>query len=328
MASSQWNISCLWVMKGKAMSIRLGLNLPQQKTFNIGRDIPAVAKAAEEIGYDSVWVFERALFPEPATQGLYGIPGLPWPDSYRSVAHPLVSLSLAAAVTERVQLGMDVLVAPLHGPFQLARALATLDNASGGRVIAGFGTGWSHDEYAAAGVASFERRGAALDELLDVCAAVWGPDPVSYTGELTTIAPSEVGPKPARPIPVRLAGSNARTFRRIVDRADGWIPAGLDPAGLAARWKELQALAAERGRERPISISLLAIPSVTADRVQGENRKPFQGNLEQMVEDAVRFTEAAPVTDLVISLASSLAPAQRVIDMAGELYTALRAAGV
>ena len=89
-----------------------------------------VARAAEEIGYDGVWVFERVLVPENPDQGLYGIPNLAWPDYYRSVADPLVTLAAAAAVTERVRLGSAVLIAPLHQPFQLARGLATLDAVS------------------------------------------------------------------------------------------------------------------------------------------------------------------------------------------------------
>ena len=208
------------------MAIRLGLSLPQGSQYDIGRDVPAVARAAEGIGYESLWVFERILYPEPATQGLYGIPGLPWPDSYRSVADPLITLTLAAAATERARIGTSVLVAPLHVPFQLARSLASLDAASGGRLVAGLGTGWSHDEYAAASVAPFERRGKVLDELIDVCHAVWGPDPVAYEGELTTIAPSEVGPKPAGPIPILLPANSPRALRRLVDRADGWMPVG------------------------------------------------------------------------------------------------------
>lgn len=186
------------------MPVSLGLGLPQMKQYDIGRDVATVARAAEDAGYESLWVFERVLFPELTTQGLYGVPGLPWPDEYRSVADPLVTLTLAAAATGRARLGTSVLIAPLHVPFQLARSLASLDVASGGRVVAGLGTGWSLDEYAAASVAPFEKRGAVLDELLDVCAAVWGPDPVSYRGELTTIAPAEVGPKPVRPVPVYL----------------------------------------------------------------------------------------------------------------------------
>lgn len=112
-----------------------------------------------------------------------------------------MTLTPAAAATERAELGTSVLVAPLHGPFQLARTLGTLDAASGGRVVAGFGTGWSLDEYAAAGVAPFEERGRVLDEIIDVCRAVWGPDPVRYEGRHTRIASSAIGPKPARPIP-------------------------------------------------------------------------------------------------------------------------------
>lgn len=114
-----------------ATTTRLGLGLPQMKQYDIGRDIPDVARAAEAVGYDSLWVFERILYPEPATQGLYGIPGLPWPDQYRSVADPLVALTLAASATSRARLGTSVLVAPLHVPFQLARSLASLDAASG-----------------------------------------------------------------------------------------------------------------------------------------------------------------------------------------------------
>jgi probable F420-dependent oxidoreductase len=271
----------------KFMSIRLGFALPVQKTFAIGRDIPEVARAAEQIGYDSLWGGERVLFPESPADGLFGIPGLPWPDSYRSNADPMVTLTLAAAATKRVELGTSVLVAGLHQPFQLARALATLDSASGGRVVAGLGTGWSRDEYAAAGVVPFERRGPALDEALAVCAAVWGPDPVSFTGPLSTMAPSEVGPKPTRPIPVLLAGATLAGFRRITDHADGWIPVATDPAHLAGQWKQLQALAAERDRRRPIRLSIVTSVTITPGRADEQDRPAFAGSLEQVTSDAI-----------------------------------------
>lgn len=90
--------------------------------------------------------------------------GLPWPAFYRANADPLVALTLAAAATERVQVGTSVLVAGLHQPVQLPRALATLDSVSGGRVIAGLGSGWSRDEYAAAGIG--RSNDGALDETL------------------------------------------------------------------------------------------------------------------------------------------------------------------
>ncbi|MGW6359631.1 LLM class F420-dependent oxidoreductase [Streptomyces sp. NPDC055092] len=309
------------------MATRLGLSLPQMKQYDIGRDIPAVARAAEEIGYESLWVFERILFPEPARQGLYGIPGLPWPDQYRSVADPLVSLTLAAAVTERARLGTSVLVGPLHVPFQLARALASLDAASGGRVVAGIGTGWSHDEYAAASVAPFEKRGQVLDELLDVFEAVWGPDPVSYEGELTTIAPSVVGPKPAGPIPVLLPANSPKAARRLVDRADGWMPGAAGAEQLAEQWRGLQELAEERGRKEPIQSVLRVNTIYTRDEYKGDDRRPFQGSVAQIVEDLVAHS-AVGLEEILIDLQGLARDADELTDVAAEVFTAAREAGV
>jgi alkanesulfonate monooxygenase SsuD/methylene tetrahydromethanopterin reductase-like flavin-dependent oxidoreductase (luciferase family) len=83
------------------MALKLGLSLPQMREYNIGRDIPLVAKAAEDTGYHSVYVFERTLFPldQAGEHGLYEVPDLAWPAHYRGVADPIVSLTLAAAVT-------------------------------------------------------------------------------------------------------------------------------------------------------------------------------------------------------------------------------------
>ncbi|MEU8710063.1 LLM class F420-dependent oxidoreductase [Streptomyces sp. NPDC048565] len=309
------------------MPVALGLGLPQMKQYDIGRDVAVVARSAEAVGYESLWVFERVLFPEPATQGLYGIPGLAWPDQYRGVADPLVTLTLAAAVTERARLGTSVLVAPLHVPFQLARSLASLDVASGGRVIAGLGTGWSLDEYAAASVAPFAKRGAVLDELLDVCAAVWGPDPVSYKGDLTTIAPSEVGPKPARPIPVYLPANSPRATRRLVDRADGWMPVAAGAPELARQWQLARDAAAERGRERPVGVCVRANARYSGTPVRGGGRKPFHGDVAQIVEDLAAHA-ATGVPEIILDLQGTLRDASELVDVATEVYEAARAAGV
>lgn len=307
------------------MTVKLGVCLPQAIFYDLSRDVTAAAQRAESIGYDSLWVFERPLFPEPMTQGLYGIPGLPWPDHYRGVADPLVTLALAAAVTTKAELGTSVLVAPLHGSTQLARALASLDNASGGRVVAGLGTGWSLDEFAATGVVPFEKRGRALDELLDVCAAVWGPDPVAFTGEFTRIAPSQVGPKPRRPIPIHLAGSTPAALRRVAERADAWMPVALGPSALADGWARLQDLAARAGRERPIGISLRVNASYSKDRNTSEGRYPGAGNLEQIVEDIAEHCKAAPVTDVFVDLTATLHDSDAMMDVAEELHPLLRA---
>ncbi|MFE0134606.1 LLM class F420-dependent oxidoreductase [Streptomyces sp. NPDC059037] len=310
------------------MATRLGLSLPQGRQYSMGRDVPAVARAAEEIGYESLWVYERILFPEPATQGLYGIEGLPWPDTYRSVPDPLITLTLAAAATERARLGTSVLVAPLHVPFQLARSLASLDAASGGRVVAGLGTGWSLDEYAAASVAPFKKRGQVLDELIDVCHAVWGPDPVSYEGELTTIASAVVGPKPARPIPILLPANSPRALRRLIERADGWMPVGMGADALATQWKQVQEAAAEQGRKDPVQSVLRVNTRYTAKPYEGESRAPFQGNVAQIVEDLAAHAAVGAVEEILIELQGSARDGEELKDLAAEVYETARAAGV
>ncbi|MHA5047334.1 TIGR03619 family F420-dependent LLM class oxidoreductase [Streptomyces sp. SD15] len=309
------------------MAARLGLSLPQTRQYDIGRDVPDVARVAEEIGYESLWVFERALFPEPATQGLYNVPNLPWPDAYRGLAEPLVTLTLAAAATRRARLGTSVLVAPLHGPFQLARTLGTLDAASGGRVVAGLGTGWSLDEYAAAGVAPFEERGQVLDEVLDVCHAVWGPDPVSYEGRLTKIASAVVAPKPARPIPILLPAFSKKAMTRLVERGDGWMPVVMGVDQLATQWQQVQDFAAERGRTEPLqSVGRINL-QYTAKAYDGTDRQPFQGNIDQIVTDLAAHAEVG-LDEFFLDFLDAPRDAEELKDLAAEVYSAARAAGV
>lgn len=309
------------------MAIRLGLSLPQAQQYDIGRDVPDVARTAEQIGYESLWVYERALFPEPQTQGLYGIEGLEWPEMYRGVPDPLVTLTLAVSATERARLGTSILVAPLHNPFQLAKALATLDAASGGRVVAGFGTGWSLDEYAAAGLAPFEERGKVLDEVIDVCRAVWGPDPVRYEGRHTRIASAVVSPKPARPIPILVPTNSKKAMTRLVDRLDGWMPIAMGAEQLASQWRQLRDLAAERGRTEPIQAVVRINAQYSAKAYDGADRAAFQGSAEQIVEDLAAHT-AEGLDEFFFELQGLARDAEELKDVAAELFGAVRAAGL
>lgn len=273
------------------MTLRFGLGLPQTGHYDLSGDVVRVARAAEEYGYDSVWVFERLMRPERPVDDMYLIPGRPWAEHFASVGDPLVTLSVAAGVTERVRLGTAVLVGPLHQPFQLARGLASLDAVSGGRLIAGLGTGWSRDEYAAVGV-DYASRGAALDELLDVCETVWSPDPVAYTGERTVFTASSVGPKPAGRVPVLLAAGNERSLRRLARRADGWLPSYVTNEQVRSVRRRLAELAPEYGRDASeLTVTQRAGTRVTDRPIDGE-RPPFNGSLEQIVEDLHAAQEA------------------------------------
>ncbi|HXT91691.1 MAG TPA: TIGR03619 family F420-dependent LLM class oxidoreductase [Trebonia sp.] len=311
------------------MALKLGLGLPQMRAYNIGRDIPLVAKAAEDTGYHSVYVFERTLFPldQSSEHGLFGIPDLPWPHYYQDVADPIVSLTLAAAVTKRVKLGTSILVAAYHSPFELSRAFTTLDNASGGRVLLGFGTGWNPDEFEAAGAYQMADRGAALDETLDVLSAVEGPNPVSYQGNKVKIRPAEIGPKPAAHIPVFLAATNRRALRRLVERADGWMPVA--PAqDVTQGWQTIQELAAQQDRKQPIRVIVRANCAYSAKPFEGNDRQPFQGSVKQMVEDLAAYSALDFVDEVLIDLAATVSDAQQIADVAAEIFTAAKSAGV
>ncbi|KAF4407752.1 MULTISPECIES: LLM class F420-dependent oxidoreductase [Streptomyces] len=308
------------------MSVKLGLGLPQMAQYDLTRDVADIARTAERTGYDSLWVLERVLVPRKPREGLYGVPGLEWPDVYRGVADPLTVLTLAAAATDRVRLAGSVLVSGLHAPFPLARSLATLDAASGGRVVAGFGTGWSTDEYRAAGVTEFARRGAQLDELLDICAAVWGPDPVAYEGSYSSIAPADVGPKPARPIPVYLAASGGPALARVARRADGWLPVGLTGPQLRAQLAGLRELTAAQGRD-PESLGVSLRGNVRlGEPLPEEGRAPFTGSTEQIAGDVAAVAEAG-AQEVLLDVQSGCRDAKELADRAEELYSAVRAAG-
>ncbi|MFB6725325.1 TIGR03619 family F420-dependent LLM class oxidoreductase [Kribbella sp. NPDC056345] len=284
------------------MTVKLGVTLPQDWKFDPQTALTRAAREAEEAGYDSVWVFERILYPQDQTGvhgfGAYGA----WPDGYRKVLDPLVAMSMAAAVTTRVRLGSAVIVPPLHVPYRLANSLAGIAAASGGRVVAGFGTGWSVDEFAVAAPRPLAERGAALDEFLDVADAVWGPDPVSFENERYKLWPAETGPKPVGKLPVYLGGWGPRALSRVARRADGWLPVMVPPAQIGTTLTELRKQAEEYGRD-PESVRAIAVVALGGEfvRVAPAERAPYQGSVEQIMGDLAELAEVG-VDEAVLTL--------------------------
>ncbi|MEV6343030.1 TIGR03619 family F420-dependent LLM class oxidoreductase [Actinoplanes sp. NPDC051851] len=310
-------------MRSRLLVMRLGVTLPQTNHYDLSHDVTAFARNAEAIGYDSLWAYERILAPIDTSgpHGLYGVPDLPWPVHYAHTTDALVTLTLAAAVTTRAELGTGVLVPGLHLPFRLARSLAALDTASGGRVIAGLGSGWSPDEFAATAPRPLAERGAALDEFLDVAAATWAADPVSFSNPRYELAPSHVNPKPARPIPIFLAGSNRTSLSRIARRADGWLPTGVPPAQTGEILTALRAEAAERGRSVScvFQVGLRSLAPVPA-----ADRQPYTGDVSQVAEDIAALA-AAGVDHVYVNLASVCDDLKELTTAAESLHDAVRA---
>ncbi|TQR88003.1 LLM class F420-dependent oxidoreductase [Mycobacterium hodleri] len=292
--------------------MRLGLRLPQRLGVDLQHDLVEAARTAEAAGYDSLWTYERLLFPESPLEP-YAPPDVPWPESSRQVADSLAVLTAAAVVTERVRLGTAILIAAQHTPVQLAKAFATVDQISGGRVIAGLGTGWSSDDLRAAGATRAD-RGRFLDETLDVFDAVWGPDPVTFRSPRVVIDNASVLPKPVAKIPVMLGGggsnlgrsTSAKAVQRIAQRADGWLPllTAPGPAGAAelrASWNRIREMASEYGRDAS-RMEMVVVGNVTfTERPAGRDRSAFVGTLDQILDD-VHTAEQAGADELIVDL--------------------------
>ncbi|MCV7380811.1 LLM class F420-dependent oxidoreductase [Mycobacterium alsense] len=292
--------------------MQLGLRLPQRLGVDLQHEVVEAARTAEAAGYASVWTYERLLFPQTPAEP-YAPPNVPWPESSRQAADPLAVLAAAAAATEKVRLGTSVLIAALHTPVQLAKALATIDQISGGRMVAGLGTGWSTDELQATGATRAD-RGRFLDETLDVFDAVWGPDPVTFRGPRVVIDNAAVLPKPVGKIPVLLGGggsnlgrgTSSRALQRIATRADGWLPLLTTPgpagaAALRASWDRIREAAFQFGRDAS-RMRLVVVGNVTfTDRPAGSDRPAFVGTLDQVMDD-VRTAAEAGADELIVDL--------------------------
>jgi probable F420-dependent oxidoreductase len=238
--------------------VRIGFALPQLGTLaHYPREIARFAQQAEQLGADSLWVADRLLAPVNPTVDYPGEDGIP--RSFHALLDPFVVLSIAAVSTEHVQIGTNVLNAPWYPPAVLARSLTTIDLVSGGRLVPGFGVGWSPEEYQAVNV-PMAQRGARLDECLDALDAYWSDNPAEYQGTYLTLPATYVDLKPVqrpRP-PIYLGGYSPAALRRVARRADGWLPVvrpgpsgwEFTAAAINDPVDQLKNMAVEYGRDR------------------------------------------------------------------------------
>src|SRR5262249_20785233 len=154
---------------------------------------------------------------------------------------------------------------------------ASLDVASGGRLLAGVGSGWSPDEYAAVAPRPFEERGEALDEFLDVAAVLWGADPVSYKGSVFELAPGRFGPKPLGSMPICLGGTTPPVLRRVARRKLGWLPNVIAPEEIVRMLRQMRD---ETGAAIPCVVQLNYSDTT---EVPAATRAPYTGSLEQLM---------------------------------------------
>lgn len=210
----------------------------------------AVARRAEALGFESVWVPEHLVFPTAfASRYPYTADGVPPVTVDMPLLDPLMILAHLAAVTSRVRLGTNVYVLPLRHPIVTARLAVTLDVLSQGRLSLGIGVGWLAEEFRAVGV-DFETRGGRTREAVRVMKALFTEAEPSFRGRYFTFDAVRFEPKPVqRPHPPFLFGGESEAaLRRAAALGDGWYGVGHDPASAATRVRQLRALRAESGR--------------------------------------------------------------------------------
>jgi probable F420-dependent oxidoreductase len=282
------------------MGVKIGWSIWGRGLLADRTAITTVARRAESLAFDSIWVTDRLLIPTtPTTAYPYSATGAfplgpddPWLEC-------LTAVTYLATITERIQVGTSVLVIPYRNPIHTARALATADYLSGGRVILGAGIGWWREEFQGLGV-PFEDRAARTVEYLRVMREIWTKPRVAFEGRFVRVAEAGgVRPHPARPggIPIWIGGHSEAALERVVAVADGWHPLGLrppvalHPPELRAQVGRLRRLAAAAGRD-PASITVSFKAPVRLAKAAGGARTPLTGEPAEIAGDLAAYAQA------------------------------------
>ncbi len=243
-------------------SMRFGLLSPfTPDTIGDPDYLRRFAVAIEDAGAESYWTVEHVLVAEDYEPRYpYSADGQMPGGGIALMPDPLQVLAFVGAHTSRMRLGTSVVVAPQHPAVVLAKAVATLDVLSNGRVELGVGSGWQIEEYRAVGV-PYEERGRRLDETIEAMRACWGPNPAHYDGTHISFSPSKVDPKPVQPagVPVVIGGSSAVAARRAGRIGDGWFPYVVSPDEVAEGIATIRA-AAEAADRDPSTIEITVWP--------------------------------------------------------------------
>ena len=222
--------------------MRIGVFLRNMGPASTPQIISECAKAADSQGIDDLWVLDHVAIPPDESEGSGG-----------RYVDPLATLAFVAGITQRVRLGVSVLIAPYRAPLPTAKWLASIQELSGGRLCAGFGVGWMAAEFSALGV-DRTRRGKIANETLETINRCFASDEVELNGQKFLF-----NPRPAKP-PILIGGAPANALPRVVEYADGWMPMNLKPQELAEHANDLKAKSKAVGKSAPEIIPLTAVP--------------------------------------------------------------------
>jgi probable F420-dependent oxidoreductase len=266
---------------------------------DVSIEVVELARALEERGFESLWLPEHTHIPVSRRTPYPMDPTGELPDQYRRCLDPFVALTAAAVAAPSLRVGTGILLAAQREPIVTAKAAASLDHLTGGRLSLGVGFGWNEDEMADHGVEYKRRRDHGREHVLAM-RRLWEDEVASFDGEFVTMPPTWSWPKPVqRPIPVLMGGAaGPKLFDHIAEYGQGWIPIG--GKGITDAVPRLRDRVAEAGRD-PSELEITPFGS-----------RPDHGKLDHF--------EKVGVTEVVFDLPS--APADVVLPIL-DRYAAL-----
>jgi alkanesulfonate monooxygenase SsuD/methylene tetrahydromethanopterin reductase-like flavin-dependent oxidoreductase (luciferase family) len=219
--------------------VRIGIQLPEVERDVRWPEVAAIARAAEETGYDSVWVGDHLLYRDD------GRPERgPW-DAW-------TQLAALAALTSRVRLGPLVAATAFHAPGVIARMASSIDEISGGRFVLGLGAGWNETEFRAFGF-PYDRTVSRFAESFEIVRRLLAREHVTLSGEFHSVADAVLLPSPARTVPIMLGSNGERMLRLALPHVEAWNTwyrsYGNTPEGYAALRARVDAACAASGRD-------------------------------------------------------------------------------
>ena len=253
--------------------MEIGLTIPHTGRDTSPEWVREYCTLAEATGWDSLWGMDHMVMPQH-TESEYLLgrkPAKIEDDAVAGLLAPnyemMTTLTWVAGFTDRIKLGTGIAVLPIRNAVHNARALATLDVYSGGRVLYGVGVGWLREEAEAMSM-PWDRRGARSEEHIALLRALWCAegDVVEFHGEFNEIPPMHPEPRPVqRPIPILIGGHTDIALERAGRIGDGWIAGQMSPPRVAEHWPRVLESAERNGRD-PSSLMLVTSVSDRTDQ--------------------------------------------------------------
>ena len=290
---------------------RVGIQLPEVERDVRWPEYLSLARAAEEVGFDSIWVGDHLLYKEEG-------------EPERGPWEAWTLLSALGAATERVRLGPLVSCLGFHRPAQLAKMASTVDEVSGGRLVLGVGAGWNEPEFRAFGI-PFDHRASRFEEAFEIVRRLLDGERVSFAGRFFEVDDAVLLPRPPRRPELMVGSTGDRVLAASLPHVDTWNAwfddYGNTPEGFAELSGRISRAAEAAGRD-PSDIErsacvLVVLDRSSADRAVPEDIPPLEGNAERIAAGIADLGDAgadeailvvSPITERsILALGESLA---------------------